>query len=318
MLRSITTAYFFLAAVCATRPHNATVKLVHQYQPITWVENLAIRPNGFVLPIFQLNTSSSLTQIDPRTGESCEIYDFSAAGNTLSSITAVQPDVFAVVVTTCSLSPVFCTLNSGSIWRVDLRSKTRVTGRALVTEVAKIPEVEWPNGMATFNDHTILLADSTLGGVWSIDIWTGQTNLLITDLSMNGTSTTSPIGINGVRYAHGELYFTNEATNTLNRVSVDPVTGHKTGDTEVIASGFNAPDDFELDLANGFAYVAGGRTDALLKVDLNTGSIEPIAAFPGPTSARFGGKGTLYVSTNGDLLQGNTTMGGAIYEVDLR
>jgi len=297
--------------------HNATVKLVHQYQPITWVENLAFRPNGFILPIFELNTSSSLTQVNPKSGESFEIYDFSAAGNSLSSISAVQPDLFAVVVTTCSDSPINCITNSGSIWRVDLRSTKGSTRGALVTEVAKIPAVDWPNGMATFNDHIILLADSTLGGVWSIDIGSGETNLLITDPSMTGISATNPIGINGIRYAPGELYFTNGAKSTLNRVCIDPITGYKTGDPEVIATGFNAPDGFELDLANGLAYVAGGRTDALLKVDLSTGSIEPIAAIPGPTSARFGVNRKLYVSTNGDFLQGNTTIGGAIYQVDV-
>ena len=316
MFQLFATVWLLLTAVCHAYLHNATVKIIHQYQPVTWVENLAIRPDGFVLPIFQLNTSSSLTQVNPKTGESFEIYDFIAAGNSLSSITAVTPDLFAVVVVSCSQTLV-CTTGSGSIWRVDFRPTKRFRTGALVTKITTIPSVEFPNGMAALNDRTVLLADSYGGGLWSIDIWTGETNLLFTDPLMNATSATSPVGINGIRYALGELYFTNSAQNTLNRVCVDPITGHRIGSSTVVASGLNAPDDFGLDLVKRFAYVAGGRTDALFRISLDSGEIKSIAALPGPTSARFGINGKLYVSTNGDLLQGNYTMGGAIYEIEV-
>ncbi|TKA38825.1 hypothetical protein B0A55_13783, partial [Friedmanniomyces simplex] len=65
---------------------------------------------------------------------------------------------------------------------------------------------------------------------------------------------TSPTGVNGIRVRHGHLYFTNSSLGTLNVIPIDPETGNKTGAATVIATGFKAADDLEIDEDVGEAY----------------------------------------------------------------
>lgn len=178
--------------------------------------------------------------------------------------------------------------------------------------------------MAALNDRTVLLVDQALGGIWAVDIETGTSNLTFQDASMVDPEGHAN-GVNGIRVRPGVLYFNNPALRMLARIPIDPWTGVKTGEAEIIARGFD-PDDFEIDDCNGVAYITEQVTDALLKVDFQTGQYEAVVKdLPGPTSARWARKegaegGVLYVSTMGGLKQwidGNVTIGGAVYKVIL-
>ena len=176
--------------------------------------------------------------------------------------------------------------------------------------------------MVALNSHILLISDSVLGVIWSLDINSGAQQLLINDTSMSGTAET-PTGVNGIRIWNGTLYFTNSAKKTFNSISIDLNTGNTTGDAVVIASGFKNADDFEIDRKNGVAYVADGLAHQIVRINLKDGEVKAIASVPGPTSLRWGvgGEGSkLYVSTNGGMLQysaHNITLGGALYEVDI-
>lgn len=101
-------------------------KLIHQYAPPTWVENLAIRPNALMLPI--ATTSSILNQLDPSTGSLTLIHDFSSAGNAIQGITEIHPDLFALNVLTCNITGnLLCTPDSLSTWTVDFNNKNHET-----------------------------------------------------------------------------------------------------------------------------------------------------------------------------------------------
>lgn len=105
---------FPLALLCAIiwasqlqeRQNNedATVSstLIYQYNPITWVENLAVRPNGWLLTT--TTTSPLLNQTDPVFGELYLVHDFSSAGNSIQGITEILPDLYAVDALTCNIT----------------------------------------------------------------------------------------------------------------------------------------------------------------------------------------------------------------------
>lgn len=106
------------------------------------------------------------------------------------------------------------------------------------------------------------------------------------------------MGIDGVRYFNGTLYFTNVSKNTFHKVSVD-ASGKKTGNIATIWS-----NTFSDDLwvgPDGSAYVATGSANKLQKVTAD-GKVSTLASISGATSCTLGqtdaDKNTLYIATN--------------------
>ena len=322
LLHALTLFFSFLSLtfLCQGQPTDKT-QLIYQYDPITWVENIALRPNGKILPI--TTTSPLLNELDPATGTLRLMHDFSSHGNAIQGITEVTPDVFAVNVITCTIAAnLSCTPGSISSWIVDFCDKKSRHRGPKVRLVLLVPEVGFLNGIAALNDNTVLMAGSFLGGIWSLDIHTGQKKFLFSDNSMNGTATIQT-GIKGIRVRPGVLYFTNSAKGTFNYIPINVKTGANTGPHKVIASGLLGPDDFDIDDNNGVAYPCNGAANEILKITLEGGRNQTITKVPGPTSARWKfreiGK-TLYISDVGGLLQyveHNVTLGGAVYRLDL-
>ncbi|KAI1262653.1 hypothetical protein F5Y18DRAFT_396922 [Xylariaceae sp. FL1019] len=325
----IAAAFSLLVNLGAAQNATKTPSIVHQYAPVAYVESLAVRPNGHILPI--TTTSSILDELDPETGTLTPVYDFSAVGNAIQGIVALPGDAILVNALICNISQLTCTEGSVHTWRVDFQGHERVEAR----EIAKWPEAGFLNGMTALNARTVLIADSFLGGIWSVDAHSGDSRLLFTDDSM-APSETIGTGVNGIRVVKGSegltLYFTNSALGTLNKMSVNSCTGTKAGNATVIASGLSGPDDFALDFGegSGFAYLANGAVDQVLKIDLSSAESSVLASLPGPTSLRWseadeygqrkGKQSVLYASTIGGLAQyiaHNVTLGGAVYALQV-
>ncbi|KIX93435.1 uncharacterized protein Z520_10854 [Fonsecaea multimorphosa CBS 102226] len=293
----------------------SSVQLVYQYQDAVWVENLAVRPNGWILPATA--TSAILTQLNPANGQQQVIHDWSAVGSSIMSITDVQPDLFLANTMYCDLLILECTPGTGITWLVDLRNP----GPPCITELARGPSnASLLNGVAALNDAIVLMVDQNLGGIWGVDVVLGGAKLLFTDPKMMDPNSTGN-GVNGIRVVGNTLYYNNPSIGTFGRVTLDPITGAKLGPVTVISTGLEC-DDFEIDNQQRYAYITN-QPDELLRIDLETGLYTVFATgLPGPTSARWisqqeRGK-VLYVSTTGGLeqwLEGNVTLGGAFYEV---
>jgi sugar lactone lactonase YvrE len=106
------------------------------------------------------------------------------------------------------------------------------------------------------------------------------------------------MGIDGVRYFNGTLYFTNVSKNTFHKVSVD-ATGKMTGSIATIWS-----NTFSDDLwvgPDGTAYVATGSANKIQKVTAD-GKVSTLASISGATSCTLGrteaDKNTLYIATS--------------------
>jgi hypothetical protein len=147
--------------------------LVYQYNPINWVENLAVRSNGKILPT--TTTSPLLNELDPLTGTLHLVHDFSAYGNAIQGIAVVTPDVFAVNVLMCAIAAnLSCTQGSVSSWVVDYKHSKSPHVKPNIRMVTKFPDAGFLNGMAALDSTTVLIADSFHGGIWSLNIHTGK------------------------------------------------------------------------------------------------------------------------------------------------
>lgn len=192
---------------------------------------------------------------------------------------------------------------------------------AQVAQIAKGPDPKsLLNGAAALNDHIVLMVDQALGGIWAVDIFRGNPKLVITDPTMNDTASQMN-GVNGIRVREETLYYNNPSQGILAQISIDPKTGERRGDPEIIASGLS-PDDFEIDEQKGFAYIVDPDHSQLLKISLKDGSKEPVAdGLAGPTTARWKDYGkSLYVATTGGYDQwtaGNPTVPAVVYEVNV-
>jgi outer membrane protein assembly factor BamB len=254
------------------------------------VENIAVRPSGQLL--LTRFDAPELWSLDPSTKAATKIVTFSDALQS-SGITEVTPDVFAVVTGSYSLSG-GNKAGSWGIWKVDF---TGASPKA--TKVKIIPESGLFNGLTTLNNNTVLIGDGAKGAVYRLNMSTGEYSIAIQDATMMPPSGAPlPLGLDGLRYRDGWVYFTNIFKNTFHKVQVD-ATGKATGSITPIWTN-SVADDFTFG-EDGSAYVATNTKGTVLKVTTD-GKITTAASAGGSTSCAFGrtekDKKTLYIGTS--------------------
>jgi hypothetical protein len=273
----------------------------------SWFENIAVRSTGTVLAT-RLD-APELWEINPATGTGTVIATFPPPVASVSGITELAPDVFALGAGQYNLNtgPV---QGSFSIWTLDLSSSS-ADGTYSPKLVTQIPEAALINGLTTGDaaKGIVLGADSALFAVYKIHIPSGTYTKVLEDETM----TTPPgaplqIGINGAKMRNGHLYFTNTMRETFYRVPVGE-DFKATGAVEEVATGF-PQDDFVFG-ANGTAYITTHGANTVVEVALGSkegvaiaGNFESLEV-AGCTACALGrgqedGK-VLYVSTGGAL-----------------
>ncbi|KAJ7470181.1 hypothetical protein B0H11DRAFT_2041733 [Mycena galericulata] len=314
-----------LTAVFARLP---VTQIYHNPLPGTWLENLAVRPNGQILAT-RLDIPE-LYQItpDPHNPNPTLIYTFPSALGALGiAELPATPDVYAVLVGNFSLATVSSQPGSYSIWRVDVRPS-----RPIVSKIADIPSAVLPNGMVSLSaaENALLVSDSTLGNIWRFDLATHAYEVVIDDPLMKKVLPSVGEGVNGIRL-HGEyLYFINSYAPLLARVPIHP-NGTANGKGTIVAyapAGEGSFDDFAID-EEGTAYVASGVGNAITKVTA-AGVASVIAGnlnsseIASPTSVAFGrtewDRWTIYVTTGGGLeapINGTAVVGAQLVAVKL-
>ncbi|KAJ8111257.1 hypothetical protein OPT61_g6105 [Boeremia exigua] len=281
----------------------------------TWVENIAVRPNGKIL--VTMITPPEIWEVDPfkppASNATRLVQRFDTAG-LVTGITELEPDIFMAV-------------GGAGIWRVDMNKG--LTSNA--SEVVSIAGSGFLNGIATLDAKkgTVLVADSALGLLWRVNTKIRTYELGLQDDTMAPEDLGGMlIGINGVRVWKNYVYYNNTPRQLICRVRIDRATGNAVGPYEIIAQGVRG-DDFAVG-QDGTVYVAELTRNIVTHVRLNgeqtviAGNLNSTAV-AGATSAAFGrtksSRNVLYVTTDGAStapVNGSIVTGGKVVAVVLR
>lgn len=344
MLHNVITALSILSGCAiAAQIHGslrrAETRTIYQFPNNTYVENLAIRPNGQIL--VNILTSPEVWLVDPDfPGRAVLVHEFSSVLG-LSAIVEYQPDVFAIAGGNISLSTGESVAGSWSIWSLDLRGLNITSNESVsaqppaVSVIADVQPAKFLNGMALLSSpakQLLMVGDVRTGTVYSVDVDTGGYAAVI-----NNTFTApgpdyafGPSATNGIQIRNDTMYFANTGQKKLNRVRLDVRDGTPAGEFETIAqtlTPLDQWDDFALD-DEGNVWMATGGANTIQKINTRTGEVRIAAgdvnstAIAEPTSAKFGRREcdstVLYVTTAGGLatpVNGDTIVGGQLVAV---
>lgn len=291
--------------VQAQKPYP--VRQLYQFpnDTFTHIENIAVRQNGQLL--LTLITAPEVYSFDPGDNHPSPklLYTFPHA-TSLTGIAETAPDVFAVVAGNYTHETYQGKPGSFSVWSIDMNP-----AKPRVKHLASVPGVHAANGMTVVDGSPdmILMADSALGLVWSLNTTTGEYQKAFEDPHLAPTDT-FPLGVNGIR-SHGRtLYFTNSAQGLFGSVAISR-TGRREGNVSIIAhsSPGNTYDDFAID-AQANAWITN-HPDAVTEVSSQAGqrTVAVFDEYVQPTAAAFGKghcRGILYVVTGGQ--ESNTSI----------
>ncbi|KAJ0104147.1 uncharacterized protein J7T55_000498 [Diaporthe amygdali] len=299
------------AAVAATYPqfnHGASttpsVETVFSLPSIpSWFENLAYRPSTNTIITTRLDVPQ-IWSIDPTTHEGTLLANITETSGLIGITQLISsPDTFIVASANFST---FVQPNSSVLWNLTFSED----GSASVTQAAAVPQMGLVNGLARWDDRTVLAADSTMGLIWKVDLDTGEATVALADPTMAPVESNGVNGVKVYRPRDSEetfVYYTSTDQGLLARVPVSSVTAEKLpadAPVEIIAGGLN-PDDFAL-LDDGSVYLTTGANNTVVHVALD-GGIETVAGSLGDlelassTACQFGPEGQLYVTTAGGL-----------------
>lgn len=292
-----------------------------------WIENIAVRASGEILAVGPF--SPTLYQVNPAlaTRTKVAVHTFPVGG--IVGITETTPDLFYMVVGNFSetLTPV---PGSYAVWEVNMCAFDTTGKPARVAQIATFPTAGQLDGMTTVNAATGLveISDPTLGLVWSLNVHTGVQSRVLDLPDMKAVPGSTPLlGVNGIRYANDNLYYTSTDKQLFVRLPVSSTAGTALGAPYVVAGDFGKLDDFDLDDAAN-AYIA--TDSSALSFVRPDGQVTILAggntstAVSGITGAKFGrtawDREVLYMGTTGgsyQYLTGTFTSPGAILKMDV-
>lgn len=301
-----------------TNDRTFETNVLHQFTSPSWAENLAICANGDILVTMIAPSASLYRIVNPQSSNPTTtlIHTFPNV-ESLLGIAELKPNFFVVVGT--NASGVVAIPGTGFLWSVDFSASF---SSPLITEITALPQVSYPNGMTALpeNDGAVLLADSTLGCVWHIDIHTKAVDIAVQLTQMEPPSTAMiPIGINGVHakqdlFGSTVLYWSNSFETTIYSINIDGFTGAMlSGQQEPqirarAEDGYLFVDDFVIDSKGGI-WAAANFNNTVLYASAQSHILHPVVGsensllMAGCTSCSFGrGPGAdniLYVTNSG-------------------
>lgn len=315
------------------------VETVYEFSQNYFLENIAIRSNGGVL--VTVHNRNELVYVDPHyppqqpkpAPAAAVIYRFDAG---VSGIVEVKHDQFYVSVGEIGKQGTY------GVYRVDMSgfasdSHGNVTSNADVEKIATVPDALFLNGSALLSREKgiILLADSIVGAVFSLDVKSGKVKTWLKDSQLEKV-TENPMmpGVNGIKIHNGHLYLSNTDAKTFLRAELllsnssssssssssnnntTESSEHTTaaaaaaGKVEIVQRKLNA-DDFAFD-EDGSVYLTTHVYESVVKLDAADGKKRSTVAgglgdivCAGTTAAAFGrtdrDRTSLYVTTHGGM-----------------
>ncbi|OAA65188.1 Six-bladed beta-propeller, TolB-like protein [Niveomyces insectorum RCEF 264] len=272
---------------------QAAASSIYKLPGSAWIENLVVRPSGELL-LARLDTPELWTY-DPATKTGAKVPVTFTDALSLTGITEVAPDVYAVVAGNFSTRGFTSAAGSWAVWSVDLSNAA-----PQATLVKRVPESAFFIGVAPLGNDSILVADAGKATLYRMDLATGAYSVALADATMKAPAQGSLVeGVHGLKYQNGIAYFTNTFGGGFYKVAVDAATGRATGTPTEIANLKMAEDFVVAPDGSGF-YVAQPNANAVTKVT-PSGKTSKAASASSCSSVAFGrgtsDKNTLYIST---------------------
>jgi hypothetical protein len=287
-------------------------RTIFEFSKGTWLENLASTRNGTILTGTLGGAAAELHLIDPfssslsTTSANSTIIQIIPNVNSILGIAEYETDIFAILASNYT-STAGIVAGSASIWSIDLRD---IASGVKAKKITDLSDSKGPNGMATLNSGTVLIADSFADHIFKVDVHTGKSEIVLEDPSLvSNASLPLGIGANGLKVVNNNVYYTNLQLALVGRVPVDPTTGHATGAFTTLATNLTAVDDLAV-TDDGVAFVARPYAKVIEKISLN-GTVTHLAdghkkkqsAVSGATSVVLGrtsrDRGVVYIATMG-------------------
>lgn len=284
------------------------IHLITQLPQNAWFEGFAIRPNGYIL-VSRLDEPVLYTfDAEDREAEPQEVHTFSDATGLINLCPIPgRKDEYAVISGRPDIDANQFNNKDYTLWRVAFTSETDVT----VSKMADLGDYGFSIGIIPASEHTLLVADTFLNRICSLDIATGASKVLMEDRSMAAVDG-APFGLNRLRIAVGYVWFTNTSAGTLCRfpISIEGPKVTATGPVQVICDDVEHCDGLALAADASAAWTASMSNDWLWRIDLDKDGDDIIASTAvvkenlySPTAVEpfyVGDTLRLYVVCNGD------------------
>ncbi|KAM0425109.1 hypothetical protein ACHAPT_009669 [Fusarium lateritium] len=270
----------------------------------TWFENISIRPNGTILAT-RIDVPE-VWAVDPTNSSGSLIFRFplpeDVPSQALTGICAIRHDVFAIGAGSYDFTTGTAKPGSFSVWLADLTSQ-----EPKITKVADTPEIAMINGIATWDENTILVTDCLRGKVYKLDVTSSAHEIVLEDETMEiPAGAPFQVGLNGLKvHRTPEQTYVYYTTTTRYSVYRMPVTQElkPAGPVETLASGV-VPDDLVV-ARDGTVYLCANVTNTVVRIPPGGDVVtvvgeEKAMTLAGPTACVFGeGEKVLYVVTAG-------------------
>ncbi|KAJ5649932.1 uncharacterized protein N7484_003655 [Penicillium longicatenatum] len=242
----------FLLALAATSALAVHSNTLFNFTSGIDIENSELRPNGhLLLTTFE---KGRLYNLNPYANNpKAELIASLPGATALCGITTIAYDKYAVIGGVRGSYH----YDNETIYAVDL---SQGASQPIIQKVAHLPDAIMLNGMAALpkQPHVVLVGDAVLGVLFRVDTTTGAYKVAFNNTALVSPSTSSlPIGVNGLKIVENDVYFTNSAGGTFAKVPVSD-DGQTFGAVKVIATmdtSIGDWDDFIVD-SNGVGYLA--------------------------------------------------------------
>ncbi|KAJ0115090.1 hypothetical protein J7T55_001499 [Diaporthe amygdali] len=251
------------------------IHLITQLPQNAWFEGFAIRPNGYLL-VSRLDEPVLYTfDAEDREAEPEEVHIFEDATGLINLCPIPgRHDEYAVISGRPDIDDMQFNNKYYTVWRVAFSETSDVT----VTKLADLDDYGFSIGIIPVNEHTLLVADTFLNRICSLDIATGKSSVLMEDPSMKAVDG-APFGLNRLRIAVGYVWFTNTSAGTLCRfpISTDGPSIKATGPVQIICDDVEHCDGLAIAPDASAAWTSSMANDWLWRIDLDKDGDEVIA-----------------------------------------
>ncbi|CAG9984988.1 unnamed protein product [Clonostachys byssicola] len=299
-------------------PFLDDIILVDQLGPEIWTDGICIRPSGHALAA--VIESPHLYSIDLRfnpedpfsRGKPPKIVQVFPDCTTAVNVTRLrnsESEDYAVV--TAHVDVPNKAIKDVCIYRVSFGPDGQDDPPAL-SKIAMLPDVIFGFGMIQLSDDVLLVADTTKGTIWRVQISTGEPSILYHDpdttLPLNGEA----FCMNRIQVAAGFLWYTNTTQARLYRVPIEYINDGAdikvTGTPTIVAEGCAHNDGMVVTKDGRMAYLSSYVLGNLWRVDVDpetgVGEVNSLVDLVSPTAMQLvyhpdDEKPTLYVASCG-------------------